>query len=261
MGKKVKKEIKVIENPTEASESREDCIKCLLFQTCQTPFMKAYFPKGWTGKYLFVGEGPGKHEDEISYRPFTGDAGQLLVRYLRQTGFNKNQCAFSNAVRCRPINNATPTTAQIKACRPFILWEIEHYKPEYVVLLGKSAAKSVLGKIAKGSLGLLRGRDFTIEGIKHKPKVIVTYHPAAVLRGGGQYEPAILEDLARPGQANLQLPKDGFPKASRVGFDTEYYFRPSSPVKPVVLTTAISDSKTVKVYDKEELIKLKRYFE
>lgn len=165
MGKKVKKEIKVVENPLKANSEREDCIKCLLFQTCYTPFMKAFVPKGWTGKYLFVGEGPGKHEDERSFRPFTGEAGQLLVSYLKRSGYRQVDCAFSNAVRCRPRNNATPTATQLKACRPFILYEIEHYKPKYVILLGKTAAKSVLGKIAKGSLGLLRGREWSFEEI------------------------------------------------------------------------------------------------
>ncbi|MCI0561624.1 MAG: hypothetical protein MN733_24305, partial [Nitrososphaera sp.] len=71
-----------------------------------------------------------------------------------------------NAVRCRPVNNATPTTMQIKLCRPFIFWEIEHLKPEYVILLGYTAAKSVLGPgIAKKSLGLLRGREWSFEEI------------------------------------------------------------------------------------------------
>ncbi|MCI0561625.1 MAG: DNA polymerase, partial [Nitrososphaera sp.] len=89
------------------------------------------------------------------------------------------------------------------------------------------------------------------------PTIFVTYHPASVLRGGG-YEPAILEDLARPRQAALQVPKDGLPEASKVGFDTEYYFKPSHPVKPVVVTAAISDSQHVKVYDKEEVTKARQ---
>ena len=89
------------------------------------------------------------------------------------------------------------------------------------------------------------------------PIIFCTFHPAAVLHGGGQYEPSILEDLARPRQSSLQLPATGRPIGTRVGFDSEYYFSPTKPVKPVVITTAVATSETIKVYDKEGVKKIR----
>src|SRR5437667_1869824 len=85
-----------------ASPERIGCSLCELYKLCHTPFMVPYVPDGWTGKLLLVGEGPGRDEDERSGRPFTGRAGILLRLLWREAGFNDQDVALVNAVRCRP---------------------------------------------------------------------------------------------------------------------------------------------------------------
>ncbi len=128
-------------------------------------------------EWLFVGEGPGAEEDARG-EPFVGQAGKLLDSMLAAIGLRRGDGVYiANAVKCRPPGNRTPEADEINCCRPFLEHQIELITPRLIVLLGRSAAHSVLHD-ERGTLASLRGKRFEYKGIP----VVVTYHPAYLLR-------------------------------------------------------------------------------
>ena len=204
---------------SEASEQREACQDCTLFKTCQTPFMKPWVPKGWTGKRLGVGEAPGQHEDEVSFRPFTGAAGKLLTSLWREAGYEDRDFALVNTVRCRPVKNAKPSMVQIRACRPFLLRVIQELKPEQIITFGGTALKAITNDGHMENVTENRGRQVTV---KDMPPIWATYHPASVLHGNLHHKDRILEDLKRSTWPVVKWPKDDMPSGKFLGLDTEF---------------------------------------
>lgn len=101
-------------------------------------------PPDWDRRLLVVGERPGQHEDGVSGRPFTGPSGQLLRELLARAG--AGSCAFTTAVRCGGPDDATPTMAQIRACRPVLLRTLAELRPRAVLLVGQAALRSALDR-------------------------------------------------------------------------------------------------------------------
>lgn len=128
---------------------------------------------------MFIGEGPGYHEDKQG-EPFVGAAGQLLTRLLGEIGLGRDQVWITNVVRCRPPGNRDPMPDEIEACRPYTEGTIEAVEPRVIVTLGNFATRVVLDKPV--SISRVRGQRFVVEG----RTVIPTFHPAAVLHGGGE---------------------------------------------------------------------------
>lgn len=127
-------------------------------------------------EWLFIGEGPGSEEDAQG-EPFVGAAGQLLDAMLAALDLTRQKAVYiANAVKCRPPDNRTPEPAEIDACRPWLERQVALLQPKVIVLLGKTAAQSLLGKQDK--LAAMRGQVFEYSGIP----VVVTYHPAYLLR-------------------------------------------------------------------------------
>lgn len=127
-------------------------------------------------EWLFIGEGPGSEEDAQG-EPFVGAAGQLLDAMLAALDLTRQKAVYiANAVKCRPPDNRTPEPAEIEACRPWLERQVALLQPKVIVLLGKTAAQSLLGKQDK--LAAMRGQVFEYSGIP----VVVTYHPAYLLR-------------------------------------------------------------------------------
>lgn len=127
-------------------------------------------------EWLFIGEGPGSEEDARG-EPFVGAAGQLLDAMLAALDLTRQKAVYiANAVKCRPPDNRTPEPAEIDACRPWLQRQVALLQPKVIVLLGKTAAQSLLGRQDK--LAALRGQVFEYSGIP----VVVTYHPAYLLR-------------------------------------------------------------------------------
>lgn len=144
---------------------------------------------------LFVGEGPGANEDKQGL-PFVGKSGQLLDRLvLEEMGLDRTQCYIANVVKCRPPNNRDPKPDEIAACRPYLDQQIALIKPRVVVTLGNFAAKTLLD--TKTGITRLRGRSYPFGDVE----LIPTYHPAAVLRGGGQQMAEMRADLVRAKRA------------------------------------------------------------
>ena len=148
-------------------------------------------------RILFVGEGPGADEDAQGI-PFIGKAGQLLNNMITAMGLRRDEVYIANIVKCRPPANRTPEPAEANTCTPFLLEQIGVVRPEVIVALGSTAATYLLA--AKSPLGALRGRIHPAYGAK----VIVTYHPAYLLRDPRQKKEAwadlqiAMRELAAP---------------------------------------------------------------
>jgi uracil-DNA glycosylase family 4 len=128
-----------------------------------------------TARLVVVGEGPGRTEDETG-RPFVGRAGELLTKILEAIKLPRDQVFICNVVKCRPPDNRLPQYDEIAACMPFLHRQIELVKPKVILAMGGTASQSLLN--TKQSLGALRNQVHRFRGIP----LIVTYHPAALLR-------------------------------------------------------------------------------
>jgi uracil-DNA glycosylase len=126
-------------------------------------------------RLVVVGEGPGRVEDETG-RPFVGPAGALLTKILEAIDLPRERVFICNVVKCRPPENRAPQYDEIAACLPYLHRQIEILKPKVILAMGNTAAQTLLN--AKQSLGAMRNHVHRFRGIP----VIVTYHPAALLR-------------------------------------------------------------------------------
>jgi uracil-DNA glycosylase family 4 len=130
---------------------------------------------------MFVGEGPGRDEDAQG-RPFVGRAGQLLTKIIEAMHYKREEVYITNIVKCRPPENRTPLPAEVEACGPYLLRQIEIVSPRVIVTLGKTATDFfVPGRM---SMGERRGRFAEFRGIKVMP----TYHPSYLVRNEGNRE-------------------------------------------------------------------------
>jgi DNA polymerase len=124
---------------------------------------------------MVVGEGPGAEEDKQGL-PFVGKAGNLLTDILKAINFSREEVYIANIVKCRPPGNRTPLPDEMATCLPYLRKQYEIINPKLILCLGLTAAKGLLNK--KDSLTSMRGKVFEFENAK----VMVTYHPAALLR-------------------------------------------------------------------------------
>lgn len=134
-------------------------------------------------KLMFVGEGPGADEDAQGL-PFVGKAGQLLNNMINAMGLKREEVYIANIVKCRPPQNRVPEPEEANTCSPFLFRQIDVIRPEIIVALGSTAATYLLGR--KSSLSSLRGQMHAARG----SKLIVTYHPAYLLRDPTQKKEA-----------------------------------------------------------------------
>ena len=124
---------------------------------------------------LFVGEAPGADED-IQGIPFVGRGGQLLNNMIAAMGLDRARVYIANIAKCRPPKNRVPEPIEAMTCTPFLFQQIGVVRPKLIVALGATAATYLLG--SKASLSVLRGQVHDCMGTK----LIVTYHPAYLLR-------------------------------------------------------------------------------
>ena len=141
---------------------------------------------------LFLGEGPGYHEDTQG-RPFVGPAGQLLDEMLKLIGLDRGKVFITNVVRHRPPENRDPQPEEIAACDVWYRRHLEILRPKVVVTLGRFA----MGKFFQGeSISRIHGKPRRVEGVL----VFPMYHPAAAL-----HQPSLRADLAADFQALARL--------------------------------------------------------
>jgi uracil-DNA glycosylase family 4 len=128
---------------------------------------------------MFIGEGPGYYEDKQG-EPFVGAAGQLLNRMLEEIGVRRADVRITNVILCRPPGNRDPMPDEVETCTPWLREQIELVDPRVIVTLGNFATRFMLDKPV--SISRVRGQRFPLQG----RTVIPTFHPAAILRGGGE---------------------------------------------------------------------------
>lgn len=132
---------------------------------------------------MFIGEGPGADEDAQG-EPFVGRAGQLLNNMISAMGIKREDVYIANVVKCRPPQNRTPEKDECDTCSPFLMRQIDIIQPKVIVALGAVAAKNLLA--VNDSMSNLRGRWYDFRN----SKLLVTYHPAYLLRDPRQKKEA-----------------------------------------------------------------------
>jgi uracil-DNA glycosylase family 4 len=159
------------------AEAVAGCTACGLCETRRrTVFGVGARPAAW----MFVGEAPGEQEDARG-EPFVGDAGALLDRMLASIDVSRERDAFiANVLKCRPPRNRDPLPEEVARCEPYLLRQIELVQPRVIVALGRFAAQSLLRSDAP--IARLRGRVHAVRVAQREIPLVVTYHPAYLLR-------------------------------------------------------------------------------
>ena len=155
------------------AESIKDCPKCILL--AKTRKQVVFGTGNPNADIVVVGEAPGSDEDQQG-KPFVGRAGKLLTEILLSINFRREDIFICNILKCRPPENRNPLPLEIANCEPYLFKQLEMIKPKLILALGTFASQTLLQ--TKEPLGRLRGKFHTFKGIK----MIVTYHPAALLR-------------------------------------------------------------------------------
>jgi uracil-DNA glycosylase len=135
-------------------------------------------------RWMLVGEAPGAEEDARG-EPFVGQAGRLLDQMLAAVGLSRTGAGgegvyIANVLKCRPPGNRNPAPGEVSCCEPFLKRQLALVQPRIVVVMGRFAAQSLLA--TEASIASLRGRIHEIEIAQRTVPVVVTYHPAYLLR-------------------------------------------------------------------------------
>jgi len=154
------------------AEAVEACTRCPLYKTANKGVPGAGAAKA---RLVCVGEAPGANEDETGL-PFVGAAGALLTKILAAVELTREEVFITNVVKHRPPGNRNPTPNEIEACSPYLVRQLQLIKPKVIVAFGTFAAQTLLN--TKTPIGKLRGEVHRYHGIP----LVVTYHPAALLR-------------------------------------------------------------------------------
>ena len=174
-----------------------DCTRCALHKGRN----KLVFADGDpNARLMFVGEGPGADEDAQGL-PFVGRAGQLLNNMIAAMGLKREEVYIANVVKCRPPGNRTPEPEEANTCSPFLFRQIDVVRPQVLVALGATAATYLLGH--RQPLAGLRGRVHAFRGMQ----LIVTYHPAFLLRDPRQKKEAWADLQIAMKELGLKAPK------------------------------------------------------
>lgn len=237
---------KILPNP--------ECTKCSLHKHARTVCMRGQGSLR-DADIILIGEAPGVEEDTQG-TPFVGKSGQLLRYALDRTGLSEYNIYITNTVKCRPLNNKTPSTQEIKACLPYLQTELSRANPFAIVTVGAIPLKAIFRKIG---ITTLHGNVSYKDGILHYP----IYHPAYILRNPGLQD-EFMNDLIKLKQILDDGPQDNsvewvkvdqhnvysffedFYKSTQVAFDIETtslnHFDLSQSIRTLGLTLHIPDS-------------------
>jgi DNA polymerase len=156
------------------------CTRCTLYSTAKNPVPGE---GNANADFMCVGEAPGATEDETG-RPFVGAAGQLLTKILAAIELQREDVYICNVLKHRPPGNRNPRPEEVTACSPYLIRQIELIRPKVILALGTFAAQTLLNTTL--SIGKLRNQIHRYYGVP----LIVTYHPAALLRNPSWKRPA-----------------------------------------------------------------------
>lgn len=163
-----------------------NCTACALHKTAQFVCLLGDGPQRCD--VMIIGEAPGQREDD-SGKPFVGKSGKLLMDMLGEVGIERKDVFITNAVSCRPPDNAIPKKKEIAACKKWLDYQIATVRPKFVLLLGNVALQSILGT---SGIKKLRGKPIKKDGMI----ILPTFHPSAGLRDP-KIVPTIKRDLQK----------------------------------------------------------------
>jgi DNA polymerase len=157
---------------------------CRACHLCETRTQTVFGVGNPNAEWMLIGEAPGAEEDARG-EPFVGQAGRLLDNILMSIGLTRTgptpqSVYIANVLKCRPPGNRNPEPAEVAQCEPFLLRQVELVNPKLILVMGRFAAQSLLGTDA--SIASLRGRAHRINVAGREIPVVVTYHPAYLLR-------------------------------------------------------------------------------
>ena len=161
-----------LESLAEIATTVAACTRCALYATATNPVPGEGDPNA---DFVVVGEAPGATEDETG-RPFVGAAGKLLTQILEAIQLKREDVFICNVLKHRPPGNRNPEPNEVRACSPYLIRQIELIKPKVILALGTFSAQTLLE--TRITIGKLRGQIHQFHGVP----VVVTYHPAALLR-------------------------------------------------------------------------------
>ena len=154
-------------------------------------------------KIMLIGEAPGANEDQEGL-PFVGRAGMLLDKMLAAIKLDRKNVYISNIINYRPPDNRRPTEEEIKQYLPFISKHIEIINPKILVLLGSTAMNALIGKDVV--ISKMRGKWFEKKFGNCKTSVIITFHPAFLMRQPAQKKSAWIDlKMIRDKKTNLKI--------------------------------------------------------
>src|SRR5687768_14170633 len=156
----------------EIAEVVAECTRCPLYATATNPVPGEGSP---TAELVCVGEAPGANEDATG-RPFVGQSGGLLTKILAAISLRREDVFICNVLKHRPPGNRNPLPEEVVACSPYLVQQLELIRPKVIVAFGTFAAQTLLN--TRLPIGKLRGSIHRYHGVP----LIVTYHPAALLR-------------------------------------------------------------------------------
>lgn len=181
--------------PTPFEQLRDEALGCTRCPLAAGRTQVVFGMGDPTADLMFVGEGPGAEEDRQGL-PFVGRSGKLLDRLMgEEMGRTRDSCYIANVVKCRPPDNRDPRHDEIAACRPYLESQIDLIGPRVIVTLGNFASKLLLD--TTDGITKLRGRTYPY---RDGTVLVPTFHPAAVLRGGGEAMARMRSDLVRAKQ-------------------------------------------------------------
>ena len=180
---------------------REDigpnCTRCKLYKARKNIVFGVGNP---TAQLVFVGEGPGRDEDEQG-EPFVGRAGKLLTQMIEAMGLRRSDVYICNVVKCRPPENRLPEKDEIATCSPYLFRQLGVISPKVICALGSCSAQTMLHTTQ--GISRFRGEWFDYHG----SKLIATYHPAYLLRNPPA-KSEVWKDLQKiMAYLGLELPK------------------------------------------------------
>lgn len=166
---------------------KEECLACEACELCKTRTQVVFGVGDPEAEVLFIGEAPGKNEDEQG-EPFVGRGGKLLDEMLAMIGLRREYIYITNSVKCRPPENRDPLNTEKDACRGYLRRQVKLMRPKIIVCLGRISAMEFIREDFK--ISREHGQFFD----KNGTLMMALYHPAALLRNPNR-KPETFEDL------------------------------------------------------------------
>jgi DNA polymerase len=172
----------IAQMPWEAlADAVASCTACTL---CKTRTRTVFGVGHRQAEWMLIGEAPGAEEDARG-EPFVGQAGKLLDNMLAAVGLSRASetpqgVYIANVLKCRPPGNRNPEPEEVAQCEPYLRRQVALVQPRLIVVMGRFAAQALLGTDA--TIASLRGRIHRVQVDGRDIPVVVTYHPAYLLR-------------------------------------------------------------------------------